>query len=108
MKIRIKSAAESFRRAGIEATREGVIVETDDLSEAQIEALQHERMLSITPVMDEEHGGAGGNGEGDDPGTPPAGEANGAPAGAEAATVADHAQAKPKADQKAKAKAGRA
>lgn len=48
-KVLIKSAGESFRRAGIQATREGVVVEVSSLTEEQIKALRDERMISVSP-----------------------------------------------------------
>ena len=53
-KVLIKSAGESFRRAGIQATREGTVVEVDSLTEEQVKALRNERMISIAPYEEPE------------------------------------------------------
>lgn len=53
MKILIRSARDSFRRAGLTFTRAGVIVDADDLTEEQREAITDEPQLSVGPVPDE-------------------------------------------------------
>jgi hypothetical protein len=53
MKVLIRSARESFRRAGIQFTREGVVVDVSELTEAQREAITHEPQLSVSPAPEE-------------------------------------------------------
>jgi hypothetical protein len=48
-KVLIKSGPERFRRAGFEFTRAGVVVDTEDLSKEQIEAIADEPNLSARP-----------------------------------------------------------
>lgn len=50
MKLKIKSKPESFRRAGIVFTREGVIVDTAQLTDEQIDALENEPNLVVAEV----------------------------------------------------------
>lgn len=52
-KIIIRSAALRFRRAGIEFTRDGVTVDTGDLSEDQLAAIEAEPQLSVRPADDD-------------------------------------------------------
>lgn len=56
-KVRIRSAGDSFRRAGITATRDGVIVDEADLTDEQKEQLLAEPRINISPVDDEDAGG---------------------------------------------------
>lgn len=55
-KLIIQSKTPRFRRAGIEFTRAGVSVDADDLSKAQLAAIEAEPQLSVTPAA------AGGDG----------------------------------------------
>lgn len=57
-KVLIRSARASFRRAGITATRAGTVVDTDDLTQAQMEALVAEPQISIGPVPEDADGDA--------------------------------------------------
>lgn len=48
------NSGESFRRAGLALTREGIVVDGNDLSEAQREALAKEPNVSIEPIEADE------------------------------------------------------
>lgn len=52
-KLIIKSLRDGYRRAGIAFGRAGVIVETDDLTEQQIEAIQGDPNLKTSAAPDE-------------------------------------------------------
>lgn len=48
--VRIASRGESFRRAGIQFTREGQVFGPGDLTPEQIDAIREERNLIVTPA----------------------------------------------------------
>jgi hypothetical protein len=52
-KVLIKSSAASFRRAGMEFTRDGVVVDVDALSDAQRAAIEGEPQISIGGVPED-------------------------------------------------------
>lgn len=52
-KVIIRSAGPSFRRAGVVATRAGVVYDETDLTKAQKEAIINEPQLSAAPFEDE-------------------------------------------------------
>jgi hypothetical protein len=54
MKVLIRSARDSFWRGGLKFTRQGVVVDTDELTEAQQEAITAEPQLSVGPAPDAE------------------------------------------------------
>lgn len=58
-KILVKSTTPRFRRAGIEFTREGVELDTAKLKKGELEAIENEPKLSVSPVADD--GGKKGN-----------------------------------------------
>lgn len=60
MKVRIRSARDSFWRAGIKFTREGVIVDESDLTAEQKEAITNEPQLSVSPAPAEDDNGDAG------------------------------------------------
>lgn len=51
-KIIVKSVSEGFRRAGHAFTRDGVVLDTADLTAEQLEAIQAERMLVVADYVD--------------------------------------------------------
>lgn len=51
---RIKSKGESFRRAGLAFTREGVVVDGNYLTDAQKEAIAKEPSLIVEPIDETE------------------------------------------------------
>ena len=53
MKILICSLHDSFRRAGLEFTRAGVVVDADQLTQEQIDAIKAEPLLSIRQAPEE-------------------------------------------------------
>jgi hypothetical protein len=59
MKVLIKSADTRFRRAGIEFTRDGVEVDTDDLTEEQIQSINDEPRLSNAGEVEADAGDDG-------------------------------------------------
>lgn len=61
-KFIVKSMRESFRRAGITFTREGVPVDTDDLTDGQLQAINDEPLLVVYRV--DEDGNPAGAAEG--------------------------------------------
>ena len=52
-KFLVKSMRENFRRADIGFTREGVTIDTDDLTEAQLQAINDEPLLVVYAVDDD-------------------------------------------------------
>lgn len=64
MKVLIKSGPASFRRAGLRFTREGVEVDSEDLTEEQRKAITEEPNLSVSPGGEEALAEAGGDGKG--------------------------------------------
>ena len=50
--IIVKSVVDGFRRAGIAFSREGVVLDTKDLTEAQITAIKAEPMLIVSDYTD--------------------------------------------------------
>lgn len=53
-KIIVKSARDSFRRAGLAFTREGTTLDTKDLSKDQLKAIREEPALSVQDVQEKE------------------------------------------------------
>lgn len=51
-KIIVKSAVDGFRRAGYAFTREGVTLDTKDLTKDQLKALRDEPRLSVSEVSE--------------------------------------------------------
>ncbi len=51
-KLIIRSARDSFRRAGISFTREGVVVDEADLTTEQLEAILADPQLGVSPLAD--------------------------------------------------------
>jgi len=49
-KFLVRSVGESFWRAGLHFTREGVEVDASELTSAQQEAIRAERQLTVSPV----------------------------------------------------------
>jgi uncharacterized protein YbaP (TraB family) len=52
-KVLIKSLRDGYRRAGLAFNKSGTIVETDDLTEEQIEAIQNDPNLKASRPDDE-------------------------------------------------------
>lgn len=63
-KFIVKSMRESFRRAGITFTREGVPVDTDDLTEDQLQAINDEPLLVVYRADDDGKPAAAAEGSG--------------------------------------------
>jgi hypothetical protein len=51
-KILVQSKPERFRRADIEFTREGVVLDTDKLKKEQLEAIKAEPMLVVSDATE--------------------------------------------------------
>lgn len=53
-KFIVKSMRDNFRRAGIEFSRNGVTIDTDDLSEKQLQAINDEPLLVVYAAIDDD------------------------------------------------------
>lgn len=59
-KIIVKSVPPSFRRAGIAFSREGVVLDTDQLTPQQLAAIRAELQLVVADVAESKDEGKGG------------------------------------------------
>ncbi len=60
--IKVRSKVASFRRAGLQFTADGEVLNTDDLKPSQIKAIQAEPMLIIEEIKGGGKSTGGGNG----------------------------------------------
>lgn len=53
-KFIVKSMRDGFRRGGIEWSREGVTIDTDELTESQLQAINDEPLLVVYAAIDDD------------------------------------------------------